>query len=313
MSAVKLFLGVSSSRGYLGFVRDKKLQEWTSSKVYKTINYVSEAGIQGLFGELSPSVLFLQNKDEVIKAASRLEQMSNKEALLKFNTGCIILTDVPIASTRKLQTAVKNLGGEVVAKSKEAQKGMGEELLADLGLTREVVDYLLEWSRSNPERLLSVIKFVDSVPVAKRKMIDLSVVSMQLTLEAGEVPVYEIESHILSGDFIAALKVARRSSSYNAVIGYLYSRVHTWYKVKSMLAENPRVAKDTLANTIGTSSGQMYYIMNTAKKLSFNSLIGMLKILAPLSVAVKSGEPLTRERFEVGLFYLCKLASGSNK
>lgn len=309
MEKMKLYLIISSSKSYRSFARDQKLKEWSykpgTAKPVASLAYV---GRSDMFGNSSPSLLDAPNKEAVATVLKDLEGLDEDVMAHKFRNGLIIVSECPIVSTKKLQAKVLELGGEVVAKTKDDQKNLGGDLFSGLSISREVKTYLLDWAGEEPERLLGIITFIKGLSNEKQKKVTVEHVTMQLAKGAGDVSIFGLEGPVFSGNFVEAVRIGRRSE-YNAATGMLYRKVHSIYRAACILSDNPRASNQDIGDALGIKGGQIYYIVKSAKSMGTNQLEEMLDVLAPLSASIKIGAPLSKQRFEVSLYKLCEISN----
>lgn len=309
MEKIKLYLVVSSSKSYRSFAKDQKLKDWSygvgSAKIVPSLSFV---GRSDMFGNTSPAIIEAPTKEAVATLLAELEALSEELIAHKFRSGLIIISECPIVSTKKLQAKVLELDGEVMAKTKDDQKSLGKDLFSGLSVSREVQNYLLEWSGEEPEQLLGIIGFLSGLSKEKQRKVSVEHVKMQLSKNAGDLSIFGIENPVFAGNFVEAVRIGRRSE-YNAATGMLYRKVHSIYKAACILDDNPKASSQEISDALGIKGGQIYYITRSAKSIKMNKLEAMLDILAPLSSSIKSGAPLSKERFEIALYKLCEVSN----
>lgn len=303
---MKLHLIVNSSKSYLSYLRDAKLREWElDSKPVRTVDSLSQANMVNMFGESGPARIELIDKASVDRLLKELDSIDEDSKGTKLRQAVVISTPVPIASTKKLQTRVLELGGSVDARTKADQKSMGSELFSGLKIRADVKSFLLDWAGQEPESLIGIVRFLRGLSEEKQPKVTLEAVLMQLSQEAGELSPFDIEAPILRGNALEAISIARRVSLPPAA-SMLFTKLQTLYKAAKLMEIEPNISSEQLTETLGLAGRAVNYIRPTAKRLGAERLKEMVDIAMEFDTARKSGVPGIPARFEVAIYKLCE-------
>lgn len=297
----KLHLIVNSSRSYGAYLRDEKFKEWGTTEDPRAVNTIAQANMTTMFGTSGPAKIELKDKAALDKLLKELEGFDSA----KLKQPLVILTAVPIPSTKRLQTKIIEFGGTVDAKNKADQKNVGTDLFAGLKISREVKDFLIDWAGQEPESLLGVVRFIRNLSPEKQPRVSIDMVLMQLVQESGELSPFDLEGPVLKGNIGEALAVARRVPLAPAAT-VLFNKLQVLYKAAKIMEIEPSISSEDLSDCLNLVGRSVNFIRPTAKRIGADKLEKMVAIALDFDTLRKSGIPGIQSRFEVSIYKLCE-------
>lgn len=300
MSKLKLALVIDKSKSYTDFQKERILKDWgVLPSELKNVTGLSQVGGFTLFGKSPTALMVISDTDEVkvlVKAFEEIQQASTIESSI--GEGLIIMTSVARTSTKKLETLIAALGGEVVIAKPGAKDGMstGEKLINDLGFTREVKNYLLAYVGDDYEALIPIARSLSEIPKDQHKRITIEDIYIRLPKAPGSVPPWEIEKPLFGGDISKTLEVFRRihqNSDLLVVLFVLKNKMTLAYRAGAMIESNPRITSVEVADALGvTDNYPLKLAMGQHKRYGLEKLEKLAQLLADTERKVKGGSAM---------------------
>lgn len=297
MSNLKLALVIDKSKSYTDFQKERILKDWgILPSELKKVTGLSQVGGSTLFGKSPTALMVISDTDEVKNLVKALEEVTSIESVI--GEGLIIMTSVARTSTKKLETLVAALGGEVVIAKPGAKDGMstGEKLINDLGFTKEVKNYLLAYVGDDYEALIPIARSLSEIPKDQHKRITVEDIYIRLPKAPGSVPPWEIEKPLFAGDISKTIEVFRRihqNSDLLVVLFVLKNKMTLAYRAGAMIEANPRISSADVAAALGvTDNYPLKLAMGQHKRYGLEKLEKIAQLLANAERKIKGGSAM---------------------
>lgn len=297
MSDLRLALIADKSQSYTDFQKERILNDWSvSSSELKNIKRLSEAGGSTLFGKPPTALLTLGDLNEVkdfVKALSDIHESGGIDNVV--GEGLIIMTPVARTSTKKLETLIADLGGEVIIAKPSAKDKMttGEKLINDLDFRREVKDYILSYVGEDYEALIPIARSLSDLPRDQHKKITIEDIYIRLPKAPGAVPPWEIEQPLFSGNITKTISIFRRvnqNSSLLVILAVLKNKVTLAYRAGALLEDSSRIKTADIAARLGVPDNYpLKLAIGYHKKYGIDKLEKLTQLIAETERKVKGG------------------------
>lgn len=300
MSNLKLALVIDKSKSYTDFQKERILKDWNIlPSELKKVSGLSEVGGSTLFGKAPTALLVISDADEVKSIVKTFEEIQAASSIHSVvGEGLIIMTSVARTSTKKLETIIAALGGEVVIAKPGAKDGMttGEKLINDLGFTREVKNYLLAYVGDDYEALIPIARSLSDIPKDQHKRITIEDIYIRLPKAPGAVPPWEIEKPLFADNISKTIEVFRRihqNSDLLVVLFVLKNKMTLAYRAGAMIEANPRISSADVADALGvTDNYPLKLAMGQHKRYGLEKLEKIAQLLADTERKVKGGSAM---------------------
>jgi DNA polymerase III delta subunit len=297
LSNLKLVLIIDKSQSYINFQKDTILKEWgVESEDLKKVSGLSQVGSSTLFGKAPTALLELTDINSVkdfLKSLTDLNASNSVESSL--GEGLIVMSDVSRQSTKKLETLVAELGGSVIIAKPGASEKMsvGEKLVNDLGFTREVKRYILDYVGDDYEALIPIVRGLSDLPKKSHSSVTVEDIYMRLPKAPGSVPPWEIERPLFAGDLTKAIDIFRRvhqNSSLLIVLSILKNKMDLSYRSAAILWDEPSKSSAGIASSLGVQDNYpLKLAIGHAKKYGIIKLQKISELMAETERKVKGG------------------------
>lgn len=297
MSKIKLALILDKSKSYTDFQKEKLLAEWeVASSDLKNVSNISEAGGSTLFGKAPTALLTVDDPNgikDLVKSLTEISDSNNIENIV--GEGIIIMSAANRNSTKKLESLIEKLGGQViVAKASSKDKtSTGEKVINDLNFTREVKDYILSYVGDDYEALIPIARSLSEIPKESHKKITIEDIFIRLPKAPGAVPPWEIERPLFAGDLTKTIEIFRRihkNSDLLVVLFILKNKVTLAYRCSSILENAPRTPSSDIAETLGVADNYpLKLAMGYHTKYGYEKVQKLTHLLAETERKVKGG------------------------
>jgi DNA polymerase III delta subunit len=241
----------------------------------------------------------ITDADEIKSLVKSLEEIQKTSTIeTTVGSGLLIMTTVARTSTKKLESIIAALGGEVIIAKPGAKEGMttGEKLINDLEFTREVKDYLLSYVGDDYEALIPIARSLSEIPKEQHKRITVEDIYIRLPKAPGAVPPWEIEKPLFGGDISKTIEVFRRihqNSDLLVVLFVLKNKQTLAYRAGAMLEANPRLTSAQVADALGvTDNYPLKLAMGQHKRYGLEKLEALARLLADTERKVKGGSAM---------------------
>lgn len=297
MTNLKLALVIDKSKSYTDFQKERILKDWgILPSELKKVTGLSQVGGSTLFGKSPTALMVISDTDEVKNLVKALEEVSSIDSVI--GEGLIIMTSVARTSTKKLETLVAALGGEVVIAKPGAKDGMstGEKLINDLGFAPEVKNYLLAYVGDDYEALIPIARSLSEIPKEQHKRITVEDIYIRLPKAPGAVPPWEIEKPLFADNISKTIEVFRRihqNSDLLVVLFVLKNKMTLAYRAGAMIEANPRISSADVAAALGvTDNYPLKLAMGQHKRYGLEKLEKIAQLLADTERKVKGGSAM---------------------
>lgn len=292
---MKLALVVDKSQAFISFQRERIFTEWGADpKESKKVSRVQDAGGATLFGAGITSILELEDAEAVKSFVATVEGLSRAEVLNKISSGLFISTSVARTSTKKLETLVEKLGGEVILTTvpKGEKVTVAEKLISDLNLNRDTKTFLLAYVGDDYEAVIPLVKTLSTLTPEKQYGVSEDDIFVRLPQPPGAVPPWEIEKPLLEGNVEKAIELFRRvaeHSHYLVVLKILNNKFQSAYRVSALLTDKPKMSDGELAAATSVNPRQLWLYKKNHTTYGVEKLQRVVELLAKTEAQVKGG------------------------
>lgn len=290
----KLALILDKAPAYVAFQRDLVLDSWgiQPSEVRPAAS-LEMVGSSSLFGSPSSARFELENVDEVKQAAAFLATLDREEAERKFAAGLVISSPVPRVSTKKLEAAVKALGGEVFVSNGKAYDTLPGKIISMINLTPEVRDFALAYVGRDYEALIPLVTAISKLPREAHRRVTQEDIYLRLAGGKGVVAPYAIEKPLLDGSLTDVIDIFRRvdeHESFLVILAVLRNKFQLAYRVAVLLESDPKLTEAKIAPVLQVPNNYpLKLAKQSAQRYGLVRLTRIVKVLADAEKNVKGG------------------------
>lgn len=292
---MKIALIIDKSRVYIDLQKELIMAEWElETKDTKRMSSLLEAGTPTLFGESPAGIIHLEDIEQVKRFVDDMTaKVKSGKMEASAGRGLIVYTSVPRNSTRKLEKLFTDLDGKVVISKVDSKSTMsaGARLIADMGFSREVREYMLNYVGQDYETLIPIVRSFSDLSKTEQRQISLAEIYIRLPQAPGSVPPWEIEQHLLEGRTTEMIRVFRRvhqNSDLLVVLAILRNKFQLAYRA-GMLAQSG-IAQSRIAEILDVKDGYpLKLAIQNAKNFGTVKLQAAVELLAHLETSVKGG------------------------
>lgn len=292
---MKIALIIDKSQVYIDLQKELIMAEWElETKDTKRMKSLLDAGAPTLFGESPAGIIHLE---DIVQVKRFVEDMTAK---IKKNTmestagkGLIVYTTVGRNSTRKLEKLFTDLDGKVIVSKVDSKSTMSAaaRLIADMGFSKDVRDYMLNYVGQDYEALIPIVRSFSDLTKTEQRQITLAEIYIRLPQAPGSVPPWDIEKPLLEGQTTEMLKIFRRvhqSTDLLVVLFILKNKFQLSYRA-GVLAESG-LSQSRIAEVLDVKDNYpLKLAIQNARNFGTVKLQAAVELLANLETAVKGG------------------------
>lgn len=292
---MKLRLIIDKSIPYLDYERDIAVEEWDSSLPVRKIDNLSIAANKPLFNQVPIYTIRLRDKGELGPVVDYLNRYSEEELSRRFTEGLIITCDLDRRSTKKLEKAVTEKGGEIVLADSKDRVKVTREIIGEFPIPKEVSDFIVDYLSVDYNLAIPLANQFKLMTEDELKSITFDDVMDQLPVAPGSVPPWDVEGAIFEEDLKSSCELVRRVGergrpNYILTLGFLKKKVMRLYEVSMLLSRKPSMSKDDIADALGVKPNYGLIVdMKRAKSLGTEGASELLSIISRYDLLFKGG------------------------
>lgn len=288
---VKLTFVMSDSEAFL---RDEVLrisQEWGYNK--SNITNVEEwnptlaSGAVSLFGDVSITHLDLSDNNK-LKAFVKL--MTDKKTKHMFEDNWygegLIITSTYARGTKRIEDAVKKLGGNIQKKAKPAE--MKKTLMSRVSLNKDTREFLNAYAGDDYQILIGIVNQISELTKDEQKKLTVDEVIVRLPSKPGSLPPWEFVNPMMEGNAKKAIELYERSVEGSHVLVTMQlsrKKLQLLYRLKLLQMAGMYKSQDQ-AKVVGERNGPNIWITaKVAQKLD----VATTEYLAKLALHTEAG------------------------
>lgn len=294
---MKLAVIIDKSDSYLSFQKDNILKKWqVDDAEVEAVDSFARVGEENIFGESPTCSISINNLDQWKKLVKDIEKShENGELSKKVSNGLVITTNLARNSTKKLETLVKSLDGEIIVAKESAKDktNVSSKMLSSLSLSSEANDFLVDYAADDYDSLIPIIQSLSEIPKSQQRKISIDDLLIRLPRPPGSIPPWEIEKPLFAGDADKTIETYRRIVAHNhylVVLSILKNKILLSWRISALLEDNPRITDAKASSALGVPMNYPFRLsFATAKKIGFQKMSDVLYIIAETESQVKGG------------------------
>lgn len=273
----KLVFVSSQSGSYLNHVVKESISEWGHEGDVREVKELGGVGGETLFGD-SPLIVLDLGKDLVKGLVTHLSEIDEIED--EYPSGLIIKTDLALNQLKKVKEAVESLGGTTDLVGAKDKHNTADSLLGRLSLSKEARSFLKDYVGDKYQDLIPLVSSIEKLPAKSQRRISVESLYSRLPKPPGEVPPWNVEDYVFSGNVKRALEEAvRASGNYSkplVVLSFLRRKIVLCHHIASLHSE-AKYSKEEISQALGQKND---YGLTKALRLSKSKSVDEWRDLA---------------------------------
>lgn len=297
---MRLHLVSDDQESFAKFLAESLWEEWgvDLSEITQTNSLNGPAGLT-LFGDTPPVQLKIDKNTNIPALTEGLEGIGKSGLETAYASGLILVSGgVGVQKLKKLEKAVKGLGGTSQIKTKSAaSKENANELLSLLSLNSESRNFLKDYVGEDYTTLLPLVRSISKLPKAQQRKITVEMLTDRIPQPPGAVPPWEMEKPFYKGDKSEVIRIAHRviqgtPSRVLLVMWFFRTKISDLARVSSVLAQDPKISTEDLSNATGVKGYPLTLARNRAKSLSNSKILEMTELVLEYDRLIRGGSSM---------------------